>query len=133
MSHRRASEAAQTVRTPIADGSTGSWFMGRGVFQILDTYWDHEPDRPKGVTKPSRGQRPRNGVSIVASALKGRAQSVGRLVRPFRAEWGFGMGFPRALPWAGFREGRWPLDTDHTPTGVVHGEPRLCRKVINPE
>ena len=32
--------------------------MEMGVFQCLDTDWDHEPDRPKGVTKPSRGQRP---------------------------------------------------------------------------
>ena len=91
--------------------------MGRGVFQVLDTYWDHEPGRPNGVTKPSPGQRPGDGVSIIASALKGRAQPAGRLVRPFRAEWGFGVGFPRALPWAGFGEGRWPLDTDHPPIG----------------
>ena len=57
------------------------------------------------------------GVSIVGSALKGRAQCAGRLVRPFRAERGFGVGFPRVLPWAGFGEGRWPLDRDHTPSG----------------
>ena len=69
------------------------------------------------MTKPSPGQRPGGSVSIVASALKGRAQSVGRLVRPFRPEWGFGVGFPSVLPWAGFGEGRWPADTDHTPRG----------------
>ena len=90
-------------------------FMGRGVFRSLDTPWDQEPDRPKGVTKPSPGQRPGDGVSIVASALKGRAQCAGRMARPFRAEWFFGWGFPRALPWAGFGEGRWPVDADHAP------------------
>ena len=40
-------------------------FVERSVFRILDTNWDPEADRPKGVTKPSRGQRPRNGLPEV--------------------------------------------------------------------
>ena len=60
---------------------------------MLDTHWDHEPDRPKGVTKPSRGQCPRNGVSIITSAPSGRNGVLG---------WGFpgrcpGLGLGKAV------------------------------------
>ena len=78
----------------------------------------HEPGRPKGVTISSPRQRPGDGVSFVASALKGRANRWAEWLGPFRAEWDFlGWGFPRALPWAGFGEGRWPADTDLTHPG----------------
>jgi len=56
------------------------------VFQNQDTYWDDERGRPKGVTKPSRGQRPRDGVSIAATALKGRADRLAEWLDPFREE-----------------------------------------------
>ena len=118
---RRSRTRRTEVPTKRLDAGKGGVSVGESHHDSRIARWDPEPDRPKGVTKPSRGQRPRNGVSIVASALKGRDQSADRLVCPFRAEWDFGVGFPRALPWAGFGEGLWPADTDHTPTGVVHG------------
>ena len=47
--------------------------MGSVDGKRVTTKCDPEPGRPKRVTKPSPGQRPGDGVSIVAAVLKGRA------------------------------------------------------------
>ena len=103
--HRVSGTEVQTVClvSPCLGASVvQTGFMGREDLQILDTYWDHEPGRPKGFTIPSPGRRPRNGMSIVASALKGRADRLAEWLGPFRAECGFWGGVSQGVAGAGF-------------------------------
>ena len=95
----RAASGGDPLRS--ARRATLDRFLGNIDGKRVTTNWDHELGRPKGVTKPSPGQRPGDGMSIVASALKGRANRWAEWLGPFGAEMGFGVGISQgvALGW----------------------------------
>ena len=76
--------------------------LGRSVFQILDTYWDHEPGRPKGVTQPSPGQRPGKPHPKTPFRPEGADQTTDGLGPPFQGGCDDRHAVPRALPSSGF-------------------------------